>query len=95
MIRANEWGFLPQNNGVENARALQRAVDMGGTIVVEQPGVYDLGETVKIGSDTELIFGAGVYLRCPSDEENVNGMGYVFINKGAYLSSFFITINFF
>ena len=84
MIRANEWGFLPQNNGVENARALQKAVDMGGTIVVEQPGVYEIAETVKIGSDTELIFGAGVYVKRGLDADGVHSMGYLLVNKGAY-----------
>ncbi len=84
MIRANEWGFLPGNDGVENARALQRAVDMGGTIVVDQPGIYDLGDTVKLGDDTELIFRAGVYIRCPEGADDPCRMGYVFINKGAY-----------
>ena len=63
MISANDLGFLPGKNGVENARALQKAVDFGGTITVDLPGVYDLSETVRIGDDTELIFRAGVYIR--------------------------------
>lgn len=84
MIRANEWGFLPGNSGAENARALQRAVDNGGTIVVEQPGIYDIAKTVKLGSDTELVFLAGVYVRYATDENGVCSMGYIFVNKGAY-----------
>ena len=84
MISANELGFLPGRNGVENARALQQAVDFGGTITIDRPGVYDLSETVMIGDDTELIFRAGVYIRRAKDDEGVQQMSYVFINKGAF-----------
>ncbi len=84
MISANELGFLPGKSGVENARALQRAVDFGGTITVDLPGVYDLAETVQLGDDTELIFRAGVYIRRAKDDEGVQRMSYVLINKGAY-----------
>ena len=83
MISANELGFLPGKNGVENARALQKAVDLGGTITIDQPGVYDLSETVCIGDDTELIFRAGVYIR-KVREEGGSPMNYAFINKGAF-----------
>jgi len=84
MVFANEMGFLPENGGIENARALQRAVDMGGTIVVDRPGVYELSDTVKIGDDTELICRAGVYIRRGLDAEGRHTMGYVLVNKGAY-----------
>ena len=84
MISANELGFLPGKSGVENARALQRAVDFGGTITVDLPGVYDLAETVLIGDDTELIFRAGAYVRRAKDEEGVQRMSYAFVNKGAF-----------
>ncbi len=87
MIRANEWGFLPGKSGVENARALQKAVDNGGTIIVEQPGVYDIAETVEIGDDTELVFLAGAYVKRGLDEDGVHSLGYVFVNKGAYTRS--------
>ncbi|MBQ2957472.1 MAG: hypothetical protein IJE08_13560 [Clostridia bacterium] len=84
MISANELGFLPGKSGVENAKALQRAVDFGGTVTVDLPGVYDLAETVLIGDDTELIFRAGVYIRRAKDDEGNQQMSYVFVNKGAF-----------
>jgi len=34
------------NDGVENSRILQRAVDCGGDILVSAPGVYRLAETI-------------------------------------------------
>lgn len=84
MISANELGFLPGKSGVENSRALQRAVDFGGTITVDLPGVYDMAETVELGDDTELIFRAGVYVRRAKDENGVQKMSYVLVNRGAY-----------
>jgi len=84
MISANDLGFLPGKNGIENARALQKAVDFGGTITVDLPGVYDLAETIVLGDDTELIFRAGVYVRRAKDENGVQQMGYVLVNRGAY-----------
>ena len=84
MISANELGFLPGKSGVENAKALQRAVDFGGTITVDLPGVYDLSETILIGDDTELIFRAGVYIRRQKEEGEKRPMTFVFINKGAF-----------
>jgi hypothetical protein len=76
-------GFSRHNSGAENALALQRAVDDGGTVLVGTPGIYDIGATIKIGSDTTLFFGAGVYLRRAAQTVG----GYLFINKGAYSRS--------
>jgi len=76
-------GFLPGKNGVENAKALQKAVDLGGTITIDRPGVYDLAETILIGDDTELIFRAGVYIRKVMDGACARQMSYAFLNKGA------------
>lgn len=84
MISANELGFLPGKNGTENAKALQKAVDFGGTITIDLPGVYDLAETIYIGDDTELIFRAGVYIRRALDENNAQQASYVLVNKGAF-----------
>lgn len=77
---ANELGFLPQNNGQENQKALQAALDSGGTIVVSCPGEYALSGTVYIGSDTSLICGNGVYVKKVND---CGGFTHVILNKGA------------
>jgi hypothetical protein len=62
-VDAADFGFSPEASGMENARALQRAVDGGGTIVVSQPGVYKIADTVFLGSHTSLIFGNDVFLK--------------------------------
>lgn len=79
-VDAAQFGFAPDAPGTVNQRALQRAVDGGGTIVVARPGVYPLAGTVYVGSHTSLVFGAGVALK------KVNEQGefcHVFLNKGA------------
>ncbi|MBQ3151194.1 MAG: hypothetical protein IJB86_08135 [Clostridia bacterium] len=80
MKRANEYGFLPGNDGLINAQALQTAVNSGGKIIVELPGIYDLSETVEIGNDTTIIFSKGVQIRRQSSVTGRNGCA--FINKG-------------
>jgi hypothetical protein len=74
------FGFSPQNSGVENRQALQKAVDQTGTISITQPGVYKLAGTVYVGSHTSLEFGNNVVV------EKVNEIGsftHVLLNKGA------------
>lgn len=85
MIFANEYGFLPENDGLTNAQAFQKAVDEGGNIFVEKPGVYELADTIKIGDDTVLCFGSGVYIK---RIRNTDETGNAFINKGAYTHSY-------
>ncbi len=81
MIYANEYGFLPENNGFKNSIALQKAVDFGGDICVRSPGVYKVSEQIEIGNNTTLSFADGVILQ---REKSVNGInGNLFINKGA------------
>ncbi|OGV77609.1 MAG: hypothetical protein A3K19_09035 [Lentisphaerae bacterium RIFOXYB12_FULL_65_16] len=77
---AGDVGFSPDAGGVENARALQRAVDQSGTIVVSQPGTYKLGGTVYVGSNTSLLFGNGVFIK-KVDEQGA--FTHVLLNKGA------------
>jgi len=79
-VEAESFGFAAGNDPTANAEALQKAVDCGGIITVSKPGIYDVGRTVYIGSDTSLSFGKGVFVR-----KNVkNGeFEYVFLNKGA------------
>lgn len=77
---AAQFGFLPDASGIENTKALQKAVDQTGTIVVSQPGTYKIAGTVYIGSNTSLIFGNNIFLK------KVNEQGYfshVILNKGA------------
>ena len=79
-VNAADFGFSPQASGIENADALQRAVDHGGTIVVGQQGVYKTAATVYIGSNTSLVFANNVFLK-KVDEQGL--FTHVFLNKGA------------
>ena len=80
MINANELGFLPQNNGYDNAKALQKALDMGGEITVNEKGTYDISETLIIGGNTTLIFEEGIKIRRRNSVTGRNGM--LINNKG-------------
>lgn len=79
-IDAADFGFRPEATGIENAEALQKAVDAGGTITVSRPGTYKLARTVYIGSYTTLVFGDGVFVQ-KSDEQGP--FSHVLLNKGA------------
>ncbi len=75
-----DFGFSAEASGLVNRDALQKALDMGGTVEVSRPGTYDLAGTVYIGSDTTLRFTAGAKLR------KVNEAGefcHVILNRGA------------
>ncbi len=70
----------PQNTGRENSVILQRLCDLGGTIRVEQKGVYELEDTVYMGSHTKLIFGPGVFIK-----RSASSVGsFLFVNRGAF-----------
>ncbi len=77
---AADFGFSPEATGVENTRALQRAVDGAGTIVVGRPGIYNVAGTVYLGGDTSLIFGNGVFLKKVAEQ---GPFSHVLLNKGA------------
>lgn len=77
---AASFGFSPAASGRDNQRALQAAADAGGTITVARPGTYDLAGTVLVGSQTELIFGAGVVVR---KVDEAGPFSHVLLNKGA------------
>lgn len=81
MIIAKDFGFLPQNSAEENSKALQKAVDCGGDIYIDTPGIYNVCDAVEIGDDTSIYFCAGSYLK---RNHAVGETSYVFINKGAY-----------
>ena len=74
------FGFSPVASGVENTKALQRAVDQEGTIVVGRPGIYPVAGTVYLGSHTSLIFGDGVCLKKVAEQ---GPFSHVLLNKGA------------
>lgn len=77
---AADVGFSPTASGVDNQRALQAAVDAGGTITVARPGTYALAGTVLLGSHTTLLFGAGVVIR---KVDEAGPFSHVLLNKGA------------
>ncbi|HVU47192.1 MAG TPA: hypothetical protein VHD85_13765 [Terracidiphilus sp.] len=77
---AASFGFSPSATGAENMRALQRAVDQTGTVVISSPGIYKLAGTVYIGSDTSLIFGNNVFVKKVVEE---SPFAQVLLNKGA------------
>ena len=79
-VNAADYGFSPEASGIENTQALQRAVDQAGTIVVSQPGTYQIAATVFIGSDTSLVFGNGVFLKKLNEQ---GAFAHVILNKGA------------
>ena len=79
---AADFGFLPEKSPAENVKALQAAVDGGGTIVVSKPGVYGLDDTVKLDSHTKLLFGADVLIKKVRNKSKP--FTYVFINRGAF-----------
>ena len=85
VINPADFGFSPNSNGVENTRALQRAVEKGGSIVVSRQGTYKMAGTVYIGSNTSLIFGNNVFLK-KVDEQGP--FTHLFLNKGALTKTY-------
>lgn len=77
---AADFGFSPDATGVRNMRALQRAVDQTGTVVVSLPGTYKLAGTVFIGSNTTLLFGNNVFVKKVAE---LGPFTHVLLNKGA------------
>lgn len=70
----------PKNTGKQNQIAIQALLDQGGTIRIEEPGVYEVEDTLLIGSHTHLLFGAGVFLK-----RTAGSVGsFVLINRGAF-----------
>jgi hypothetical protein len=82
---AATFGFSPDASGVENTKALQRAVDRGGTILVNRPGVYKTADTVFIGGNTTLHFGNGVFLKKTAETGDFT---HVLLNKGALTKTY-------
>jgi hypothetical protein len=82
---AAEFGFSPDAMGVQNTRALQRAVDRTGTIMVSRPGIYSVAGTVYLGSNTSLVFGNNVFIRKVAEP---NPFTHVLLNKGALTKTY-------
>ena len=82
---AAAFGFSPVASGLENTRALQRAVDQGGTVVVSRPGTYAVAGTVYLGSHTSLIFGNNVFLKKVVED---GPFSHVLLNKGALTKTY-------
>ena len=78
---AFDFGFLPENDGITNAKALQKAVDGGGTIRITKAGVYQIAKEVLLDDNTELIFDANVFIKKVKQPERFS---FVFINRGAF-----------
>jgi hypothetical protein len=84
-INPADYGFLPEASGIENTLALQKALDLGGTIIVSKAGTYKLAGTVYIGSYTSLIFGNNVFIK---KVEEQGPFCHVILNKGALTKTY-------
>lgn len=84
-VNPGEFGFSPSASGIENKTALQKALDMGGTVVVTEPGIYRLAGTVFIGGDTTLSFGNGCVIQKVNEEGEFT---HVLLNKGALTKTY-------
>lgn len=85
MIFMSKSGLSPENNGIENAKALQSALDRGGDIYIDEPGIYEIADTLFIGDDTGLIFSSGAYVKRIA---NPDGDGPLLINRGAFTKTY-------
>ncbi len=85
MTDAKLVGFSTTASGIENMKALQKAVDQTGTILVTQPGVYKIAGTVYVGSNTRLQFGPGVILQKVNEQGRFS---HVLLNKGALTKTY-------
>ena len=78
---ASTFGFLPENDGITNAKALQKAVDGGGTIRITKAGVYQIAKEILLDDNTNLIFDANVFIKKVAQPDRFS---FVFINRGAF-----------
>lgn len=70
----------PEQTGRDNTIALQRMLDKGGTVKIEEAGVYEVEDTLYLSSHTRLCFGFGVIIKRASSSSG----SFVFTNKGAF-----------
>ncbi|MCQ2770522.1 MAG: hypothetical protein MJ236_01835 [Clostridia bacterium] len=85
MQYTSQCGFLPTNTPEDNQRIFQTILDKRGTIVVDEPGIYDIVGTLFIDDDTTIEFCAGSYIRRISSE---NGNDALFLNRGALTKTY-------
>ncbi len=84
-LNASDFGFSTQATGLANSLALQKAVDLSGTILIDKPGEYLISQTIYVGSHTSLTFSNGVFLKKSNE---VGDFSHVFLNKGALTKTF-------
>ncbi len=77
---AADFGFSPTETGVNNIKALQAAMDKGGTITISKPGIYKVAGTAYIGDNTSLVFGVGVVIEKSNE---IGPFTHIILNKGA------------
>jgi hypothetical protein len=64
-------GFSPAASAYTNVAALQAALDIGGFILILDPGIYEVNESLYIGSDTHLFCAPGVIFKKVADYGSV------------------------
>ncbi len=79
-ILSSEYGFSTNNSGEVNREHLQKMLDLGGHILIDKPGIYDVCGTVYISSNTTLEFSNGCSIRRVFCEK---GNDSIIQNKGA------------
>ena len=91
-VYARDYGFLPSASAHENREALQRALDCGGEITVDVAGIYDVGGTVLIGSNTRLAFAEGTAVRRAALGEGQHDEGFITVHIPANMMKIFAGI---
>ncbi len=82
---ANELGLSPENPPSRNVEILQAALDRGGTVVISEPGIYQINTTLFIKSDTTLDCANGVSFKKIASPEP---FAQVIMNRGALTREF-------
>lgn len=78
---ANLLGLSPEKSPSENRAILQSALDRGGTVVISEPGIYEIDGTLFIGSYTTLEFANGAALK------KTGSFTHAILNRGALTKS--------
>ena len=83
-VDANEEGFLPSSDATTNVTTMNRLLASGGTIIVSQPGEYEVNGRMVLNSNTTLVFAEGVIIKLVSDCPYVLINAAAFKNDGSY-----------
>lgn len=81
VIKAENFGFLPDNDGEKNSQALNEALKNGGEVHINLQGTYEVTDIVMLKSNTTLVFRENVLIKRSGSK---SGNSYLFINSGAY-----------